>query len=123
MIVPKPKKEKRKRHRMTIAVDISQKVKDRVKERDGGRCVICGNPGLPNMHYIPRSEGGLGIEENVACGCPKCHHEYDNGGKRDEHGAKIEAHLRRHYPNWDRSKLYFNKWKEIDPAYRFDNSV
>lgn len=72
------------------------------------------------MHYIPRSDGGLGIEENIACGCIRCHHEYDNGGKRDEYGAIIEAHLRSHYTNWDRSKLRYNKWKDIDPRWQFD---
>lgn len=123
MMIPKPEKEKRKRHRMTIAVDIPQAVKDKVRERDNGRCVICGEPGEPNMHYIPRSAQGLGIEENVACGCPKCHHLYDNGGKREEFGAIIEAHLKFMYEHWDRSNLIYDKWKDLDPSWRFDNSV
>lgn len=41
-------------HRRTKTLDISKKVKDRVWERDGGRCVLCGNPqAMPNAHYIP----------------------------------------------------------------------
>ena len=53
--------------RRSKACDISQKVKQRVWERDNGCCVICGNNYnvMPNAHYIPRSKGGLGIEENV----------------------------------------------------------
>ena len=40
--------------------------------------------GEPNMHYISRAQGGLGIEENVVTGCQECHHEYDNGAKREQ---------------------------------------
>lgn len=48
------------------ATDIPQKVKQAVWERDGGRCVVCGccRNVMPNAHFISRSKGGLGIEEN-----------------------------------------------------------
>lgn len=66
--------------RRTKALDISQRVKKRVWERDDYCCIICGNPqAMPNSHYIRRSQGGLGIEENVATMCINCHNEYDNG--------------------------------------------
>ena len=59
------------------ACDISKKVKDRVWERDGGRCIICGSPyAMPNSHYIRRSQGGLGIEENIVTMCLCCHNMY-----------------------------------------------
>ena len=53
--------------RRSKATDIPQKVKQAVWERDGGRCVICGNTHnvMPNAHFISRANGGLGIEENV----------------------------------------------------------
>ena len=41
--------------------------------------------GEPNMHFIRRSQNGLGIEENVVTGCLKCHAEYDDGKYRKEH--------------------------------------
>lgn len=116
---PKPRP---KRHKQTIACDISPKVMNVVIDRDM-HCIICGKSGAPNAHYIARSHGGLGTEENIVTLCQKCHHDYDNGDKREEYGAKIEQHLRKHYPDWDRSKLIYNKFKELDPAYRFDGFV
>lgn len=94
------------------ACDISQKVREIVYERDSGICCICNvRQGAPNMHYIPRSNGGLGIEQNVCCGCVQCHHEYDNGNYRKEHGLKIKAHLDKHYPDFNDEDRFYNKWR------------
>lgn len=101
--MPKSKRSK--------ACDISPAVKAEVRERDGGCCIICGSPnGAPNAHYIPRSDGGLGIPQNVVTLCPVCHHDYDNGGKRQEYGAIIRNYLKGQYPGWDETKLRFDKW-------------
>ena len=69
------------------ATDIPQKVKKVVWERDGGCCVICGNNYnvMPNAHFISRSKGGLGIEENVFTACTRltendCHYKFDEYG-------------------------------------------
>lgn len=92
------------------ACDISQKVKQRVWDRDDHQCIICGNPyAMPNAHYVRRSQGGLGIEENVVTLCQKCHHEYDNGDGRVSIGYKIEWYLNSCYENWDVNKLYYTK--------------
>lgn len=91
------------------ATDISKSVKEKVWERDGGRCVICGEryTAMPNMHYISRARGGIGIEENVVTGCMQCHNEYDNGGKLIENGNAIRAYLDRHYPDFpDEARVY-----------------
>ncbi len=93
------------------ACDITQKVREIVGERDNYSCVICGRPGIPNLHYIPRSAGGLGIEQNVVCGCYECHHEYDNGKYRKEHGQKILEHLQTHYPDFKDEDRYYKKWE------------
>lgn len=102
----------------TRACDISKKVKDRVWARDGGRCVICGNRFnvMPNAHYIPRSKGGLGIEENIVTLCTnltenQCHYRYDNGtrAERAELGGRIADYLRSIYPDWDEKDLTFKK--------------
>ena len=104
--------------RRSKACDISQKVKERVWEREGGRCVICGNSYnvMPNGHFISRVNGGLGIEENIVTLCTelttnKCHRKYDFGTKseREEVGSKIEEYLKSKYPNWDKSKLTYKK--------------
>jgi 5-methylcytosine-specific restriction endonuclease McrA len=102
--VPKSKRAK--------ACDISKKVKDRVWERDGGRCIICGSyQAMPNSHFIRRSQGGLGIEENIVTMCMDCHRQYDQGSHRRTIEAYTEMYLRSHYPDWDRSKLVYKKWE------------
>lgn len=96
------------------ACDISPKVKKIVYERDGGICIICGiYGGIPNAHYIRRSQGGLGIEENIGCLCPECHHDYDNGGKEKEIGKTFKDYLQSKYPDWSEEKLYYRKYEVI----------
>ena len=95
------------------ACDISQKVKHAVWERDGGCCVICGNGYnvMPNAHYIPRSHGGLGIEENIFTACTRltendCHYKFDEKGIGKE---KVKEYLQSIYPDWDEEKLKYKK--------------
>ena len=92
------------------ACDITQKVKERVWERDGGKCIICGSyQAMPNSHYIRRSQGGLGIEENVVTMCQRCHALYDQGVDREAIAAYTRNYLRKIYPGWDESKLIYKK--------------
>lgn len=119
MNVPKPKPKK---HKMTVACDVPKYVKFKVFNRDNESCVICGNRGLPNAHFISRAKGGLGREENIVTLCPNCHHDYDNGDKREEYGKRIEEYLRSKYPDWDKEKLVYDKYG-LDPAWKFDNAV
>ena len=97
------------------ATDIPLKVKKKVYERDGGKCVVCkAKRGDPNMHFIGRAQGRLGIEENVVTGCFKCHHDYDNGFKREEIENIIRKYLKSIYgDSWSEEKLIYNKWKEF----------
>ncbi len=100
------------KHARSKACDIPPKVKQEVWERDGECCVICGSPyAMPNCHYKPRSAGGLGIPKNVVTACIKCHHEYDNGSKREEYGEKIREHLICCYPDWSEEEITYNKWE------------
>lgn len=97
--------------KMSKACDISPKVKRKVWGRDRHCCIICGSPhAMPNAHYIPRSSGGLGIEQNIVTLCLQCHHDYDNGGKREEHGKMIRDYLSRHYRNWNEKDLIYDKY-------------
>ena len=95
------------------ACDIPKSVKDRVWERDGQRCIICGNhEAMPNSHFIRRSQGGLGIEENIVTMCMRCHQMYDQGVDRRAIEAFTENYLKNLYPNWSRDKLIYKKWED-----------
>ena len=101
------------------ATDISMAVKKKVWERDNGRCVVCGNNYnvMPNAHYISRSNGGLGIEQNVVTLCTeltdnKCHRKYDFGTKEEKEliGSIIKEYLKSKYDNWNEETLIYKKW-------------
>ena len=59
-----------------IAVDenaVSQEVKDKVWNRDGGKCVECGsNENLEFDHIIPHSKGGANTYRNIQLLCEPC---------------------------------------------------
>ena len=100
-------------HKRTKALQIPAKVKQRVYERDGGCCVVCGsNRGQPNAHYIARSHGGLGIEQNIVTLCANCHHAYDNSPMRRIIGEQIKEYLTGCYPDWNEDELYYTKGRE-----------
>lgn len=114
--------------KQTKAKEFSQAVKQRIWDRDGGRCIFCRMKYRPTdennyqlvvrdiMHYIPRSAGGLGIEENGAVGCRYHHHMLDNGneGVREEMLEKFADYLRGTYgPYWDQKKKKYSKWEGL----------
>lgn len=95
------------------ATDIPQKVKQAVWERDNHCCIICGNNYnvMPNAHFIPRSKGGLGIEENIFTACTRltkndCHYKFDEYGIGKK---KVEKYLKEKYPNWNKNNLVYKK--------------
>ena len=89
---------------------IRKDVKDRVWERDNHCCVYCGSPyANPEAHFIPRSHGGLGIEENVLTLCRECHRQYDQSSKRLRMRSYFETYFRSIYPYWDEQKLIYRK--------------
>ena len=98
------------KHSRTKATDIPKYVRIEVGIRDNGNCIICGQVGIPNAHFIPRSQGGLGIKENIVTLCFKCHHEFDNGSHRIDYEKIIEKYLKSKYEAWDKNKLIYNKW-------------
>lgn len=103
-----------KKHRMTKACDITRDTKLSVFLRDNGRCVYCGsNQGIPNAHFIPRSHGGLGTEQNILTLCPNCHHRFDNTEHRKEMAEFFRSYLEQQYPDWDQEKLYYKKWRQL----------
>lgn len=96
--------------RRAKACDISKATKKAVWERDGGRCIICYNrQAMPNSHFIRRSQGGLGIEENIVTMCMRCHSMYDQYIDRENMENFVRNYLMSKYPDWDENKLIYRK--------------
>lgn len=95
--------------RRTKALEIPRKVKEAVYERDNGCCVWCGKQGQPNAHYIARSQGGLGIEENILTLCWEHHRKYDQTTARPKMREYFKGYLKSKYPDWDEKKLTYKK--------------
>lgn len=104
---------KRVSSKQAIAHSITKEVKEKVWDRDGGQCVFCGTcyNVAPEAHFIPRSKGGLGIEENVLTLCRRCHNRYDFGPRYDREAMRefFEDYLEDCYPEWDETKLIYHK--------------
>lgn len=98
-------------HRETKATAIPLEVKKAVFSRDRRRCVLCGSfAGGPHCHYIRRSQGGLGIEENIWTGCDSCHTAFDSEPTDGPLHQEVEVYLSKMYPGWGKSKLVYHKY-------------
>ena len=84
----------------TKALDISQATREKVYQRDNGRCIFCHSHGIPNAHFIPRSDSGLGISQNIITACKGCHYDLDMTIKRKEMLQIARKHLDRFYPDF-----------------------
>ena len=97
------------------ACEISQSTKELVWNRDMHKCIICGRyvpKALANAHFVKRSQGGLGIPENIVTLCLQCHYEEDFGKNTKEYENKIEEYLKFKYGSeWSREKLIYDKWR------------
>lgn len=98
------------------ATDIPKKVREEVYRRHKGLCLWCVEKGLvkegiPNVHYIPRSQGGLGIVENVLNGCVECHHEFDNGKGREWYQKIADKYMIETYPDFTDEMRTYDKWR------------
>lgn len=97
----------------TRACEIIKKVRQTVAIRDNGRCIICGKyvpVSCSNAHYIKRSQGGLGIEENIVTLCSECHYEEDFGQNTKLYEQKIREYLKSKYKDWNEEKLIYKKY-------------
>jgi 5-methylcytosine-specific restriction endonuclease McrA len=92
------------------ACDISVATKRKVWERDGQRCIVCGNHNaMPNGHFRSRSNSGLGVEKNIVTLCLKCHYNYDQTIKRNEIKEYIRNYLKSKYKDWSEDDIIFRK--------------
>lgn len=100
-------------HKRTKALCISPSVKKAVYTRDGCCCVWCGSAaGQPNAHFIPRSSGGLGVEENILTLCWDCHTKFDQTAARAKMREYFRDYLKSKYPDWDENALTYKKYTE-----------
>jgi len=99
------------KNKRTIATDISAKVRKEVKDRDN-YCVSCGTSyNLQIAHvYLRRSQGGLGIKENLCVLCYKCHMILDQGKVEQSNQIRAIVHdyMKRHYGEVDLDKIKYN---------------
>lgn len=104
----------------TKALEIPKKVKMRVAERDSvdgwACCILCGRPAPAEnplafscCHYIARTQGGRGVEENILTLCPACHRQYDQSAEREKLRAFFRVYLWERYPVWDEKELIYKK--------------
>lgn len=96
----------------TKALNPTKKIKEDILDRDMCNCIHCGNcDTLTVAHYISKSQGGLGIPQNLGLLCMTCHHLYDNGNREDRRaiGKVFREYLQDIYPDWKEGDLYYKK--------------
>jgi 5-methylcytosine-specific restriction endonuclease McrA len=100
------------KHKRTKATEIPKKVKEIVWKRDNESCIHCGRHVTvfcANSHYIKRSQGGLGIPQNITTACPYCH----NKGEFSKDAEKLKEEQRQYL-----SRYYGDSWKEEKLIYK-----
>ena len=114
----------KKRTKKNLKYQFDEQARREMWDRDGGQCIFCARGyHMENkddmlyqikdpMHYINKSQGGLGVLPNGAIGCRYHHHLLDNGSKglREEMLEIFKTHLKNLYPDWDEAQLVYNKW-------------
>lgn len=96
------------------ACEISQKTKEIVWKRDSECCIYCGrwvDKTFANAHFIKRSQGGLGIPENIVTLCMECHYQEDFGQHTKQYEKYIEKYLKNYYGDkWNKENLVYKKY-------------
>lgn len=107
----------------TKALQFSPGTRAKIKERDV-RCIFCklgicldgalsvDLVGLQCMHVVNKSQGGLGVVQNGALGCP-WHHTLMDNGSHPELREIAENYLKSLYPGWTRGSVTYNKYKDL----------
>lgn len=111
------------RKKLTRHLEFTAKARKAIHKRDQETCVFCAagyeppedpaycRTALQIMHVVPRSQLGMGVEQNGALGCVWHHQMMDNGNRqnREEMLAMLEGRMRRMYPGWSREAVTYRK--------------
>ena len=115
-----------RRMKLARKTEFSAKARKAIHKRDRDQCVFCArgyrmeevgtwaHAQLQVMHIVPRSQLGMGIEQNGVLGCVYHHTMMDNGnqGCRKEMQRILEERMKRLYPGWSRESVTYKKqWK------------
>ena len=98
-------------HKRTKACGIGEKTKRIVYKRDDGLCIFCCRYGKPEDHVIPRSQGGLGVPQNIITVCRECHDKLDNSTSIEKMLKEAIIYLKGFYPGWNEKDVIFEKWR------------
>ena len=101
---------KYRRSQRSLATKITPDVRQDVKVRDNGMCRICGTMENIELHHaiFPRSQGGLGVANNLISLCQFHHRQYHDGnGYISEEIKNIMNEL---YPNVTMNERKYNKF-------------
>jgi 5-methylcytosine-specific restriction endonuclease McrA len=109
----------------TKELEIPKAVKLKVANRDSvdgwACCILCGKPAPTSYplafsccHYIPRSQGGLGIEENILTLCWDCHLKFDQSTEQSKMKEFFRKYLQSKYPEWDEENLVYKKENDYE---------
>lgn len=112
-------------HNQTKKTRITAEVKAAVALRDSAHgpatCILCGAPGGPHCHIVRRSQGGMGVVENVVTLCNRCHLAFDEGFglktlrplgyyTREDIRNFIIDYIKGFYPDWTEESVTYRKW-------------
>ncbi|RGE72635.1 hypothetical protein [Eisenbergiella massiliensis] len=107
---------------MAKQTEFTAKARKAIHKRDMESCFFCLRGyhmenacrygGLQIMHVVPRSQMGLGVEQNGVLGCIGHHSLMDNGNKglRGEMQAMLEDYMQDIYPGWSREAVTYSKY-------------
>lgn len=88
----------------------SPAAKAEVIERDGGKCILCGDEeNICIEWFIPQTRLGLGIPQNMACFCHRCKFTRDNKRFQQLINNAFKGYLKVYYNDWDETKIVYEK--------------